>query len=218
VWLRNFRLKRSTTILIKAWFCEQYRNVLHENYDFLRRYFLRNNVTCLMRDVAYIKQKILSVCKLSFNWENAIQYIRRITEPTFSLSHAVSRTDFYSLAKRNFLSRNLICLYDACVQLFRAKIFAFRVESGLYKYYLHYAKIQRIKYWFISTSETTSGHISLYKKGFLFLSEKKTGENFNDFNTVRSRTTCLYLLTYHCHILSPVSWLLNGYCSTLINS
>jgi hypothetical protein len=51
-------------------------------------------------------------------------------------SFAVSRTDFYSLAKRNFFSRNLICLYDACVQSFRAKIFAFPevispVDSGL---------------------------------------------------------------------------------------
>ena len=44
--------------------------------------------------------------------------------------------NFYSLAKRTFFSRNLICLHHACVQLFRAKIFAFReektlVESGL---------------------------------------------------------------------------------------
>ena len=51
-------------------------------------------------------------------------------------SFAVSRTDFYSLAKRNFFSKNLICLYDACVQSFRAKIFAFPkvispVESGV---------------------------------------------------------------------------------------
>ena len=50
---------------------------------------------------------------------------------------AVSRMNFYSLAKRTFFSRNLICLHHACVQLFRAKIFAFReektlVESGLY--------------------------------------------------------------------------------------
>ncbi len=44
--------------------------------------------------------------------------------------------NFYSLGRRTFFSRNLICLHHACVQLFRAKIFAFRgektlVESGL---------------------------------------------------------------------------------------
>ena len=54
----------------------------------------------------------------------------------FSHAFAVSRMNFYSLAKRTFFSRNLICLHHACVQLFRAKIFAFReektlVESGL---------------------------------------------------------------------------------------
>jgi hypothetical protein len=49
----------------------------------------------------------------------------------------VSRTDFYSLAKRNFFSRNLIYLYCACTILFRAKCFALfprekaLVESGL---------------------------------------------------------------------------------------
>jgi hypothetical protein len=49
---------------------------------------------------------------------------------------AVSRTDFYSLAKRNVFSRSLIYLYCAYTILFRAKYFAFRrekapVESGL---------------------------------------------------------------------------------------
>jgi hypothetical protein len=44
---------------------------------------------------------------------------------------AVSRTDFYSLAKRNFFSRSLIYLYCACtISLFRAKYFAFRREKA----------------------------------------------------------------------------------------
>ena len=50
---------------------------------------------------------------------------------------AVSRTDFYSLAKQTFFSRSPIYLYCACTISFRAKCFAFRrekalVESGLY--------------------------------------------------------------------------------------
>jgi hypothetical protein len=49
---------------------------------------------------------------------------------------AVSRTDFYSLAKQKFFSRSPIYLYCACTISFRAKCFAFRrekalVESGL---------------------------------------------------------------------------------------
>ncbi len=36
---------------------------------------------------------------------------------------AVSRIDFYSLAKRNFFSRNLICPYCACINSFRANFF-----------------------------------------------------------------------------------------------
>ena len=60
-----------------------------------------------------------------------------IGSPLFTF--AVSRLNFYSLAKRIFFSRNLICLQHACVHLFRAKFFAFRqeispVESGLYIY------------------------------------------------------------------------------------
>jgi hypothetical protein len=44
---------------------------------------------------------------------------------------AVSRTDFYSLAKRNFFSRSLIYLYCACTISYRAKYFAFRREKAL---------------------------------------------------------------------------------------
>ncbi len=50
---------------------------------------------------------------------------------------AVSRMNLYSLAKRTFFSRNLICLHHACVQLFRAKIFAFREEKTLVESGLH---------------------------------------------------------------------------------
>ena len=49
-----------------------------------------------------------------------------IGSPLFAF--AVSRLNFYSLAKRIFFSRNLICLQHACVHLFRAKFFAFRQE------------------------------------------------------------------------------------------
>jgi hypothetical protein len=60
---------------------------------------------------------------------NADQWLRLndslLNSPTF-VAFAVSWTDFYLLAKRNFFSSNLIFLYDTCVQLFRAKIFPFR--------------------------------------------------------------------------------------------
>ena len=50
--------------------------------------------------------------------------------PTLS-AFAVSRIDFYSLAKRNFFSRNLICPYCACAHSFREKFFAFRREKAV---------------------------------------------------------------------------------------
>ena len=47
-----------------------------------------------------------------------------------------AQNELLLIGEANFFSRNLICLHNACVQLFRAKIFAFReektlVESGL---------------------------------------------------------------------------------------
>ena len=44
-----------------------------------------------------------------------------LNSPTF-FAFEVSRTDFYSVAKRIFFSGNLICPYDACVKFFRAEI------------------------------------------------------------------------------------------------
>ena len=60
---------------------------------------------------------------------NCVCEMRRLhmNSPTF-FAFEESRTDFYSLAKRIFFSRNLICLYGACVQLFRAKYQAFIVQ------------------------------------------------------------------------------------------
>ncbi len=45
---------------------------------------------------------------------------------------AVSRIDFYSLAKRNFFSQNLICPYCACINSFHIiHFFAFHREKAV---------------------------------------------------------------------------------------
>ncbi len=78
----------------------------------------------------------LSNTHISLLRHDGCTWVILLNFPTL-FAFAVSRMNFYSLAKRTFFSRNLICLHHACVQLFRPKIFAFRekktlVESGLY--------------------------------------------------------------------------------------
>ena len=55
--------------------------------------------------------------KLCLRNTDGCTWVILLNFPTL-FAFAVSRMNFYSLAKRTFFSRNLICLHHACVQLF----------------------------------------------------------------------------------------------------